>query len=198
MPLSEAVTTRADRQTTTPARTEREPQRREEPQRTAEREQPRREPAQNPANTAATSGPVTLAPSSTPSNPVPLNPASNPPPQQTANVEPTIIGSATPPTPQRVAGTVVWAQRPTPRRISDLYPRSALNDGVGGRVVLDCRVLGDLSVACTVASETPSGAGFGRAALSAANSYRARATLSDGSSAVGSSTRIAVNFQAPQ
>jgi len=198
VPLSEAVTTRADRQTTTPARTEREPQRREEPQRTAEREQPRREPTPNPNNAAATSGPVTLAPSSTPSNPVPLNPASNPPPQQTANVEPTIIGSATPPTPQRVAGSVVWTQRPTPRRISDLYPRSALNDGVGGRVVLDCRVLGDLSVSCTIASETPSGAGFGRAALSASNSYRARATLSDGSSAVGSSTRIAVNFQAPQ
>jgi protein TonB len=61
-----------------------------------------------------------------------------------------------------------------------------------------CRVLGDLSVNCSIASETPSGVGFGRAALSAANSYRARATLSDGTSAVGSTTRIAVNFQAPQ
>jgi protein TonB len=203
VPLSEAVTNRADRQT---AAREREQQRetqraaREEPQRTVEREQPRREPPPaNNNNAAATSGPVTLAPNSTASTPVPLNPASNPAPVQTANVEPTILGSATPTQPQRAApGTVVWSQRPTPRRISDLYPRSALNDGVGGRVVLDCRVLGDLSVSCTVASETPSGAGFGRAALSASNSYRARATLSDGSSAIGSSTRIAVNFQAPQ
>jgi protein TonB len=64
--------------------------------------------------------------------------------------------------------------------------------------VLQCTVAGDLSVNCSVASETPSGAGFGRAALSASSSYRARATLSDGTSAVGSSTRIAVNFQAPQ
>lgn len=199
VPLSEAVTTRADRQATA-ARAERETQRatREEPQRTAEREQPRREPpASNPNTTAATSGPVTLAPNTTSSPPAPLNPATNPPPVQTANVEPSIIGSATPPPPQR-AGSVVWTQRPTSRRISDLYPRSALNDGVGGRVVLDCRVLGDLSVSCTIASETPSGAGFGRAALSASNSYRARATLSDGASAVGSTTRIAVNFQAPQ
>lgn len=204
VPLSEAVTNRADRQTQTAARTEREqPQRteREQPQRTVEREQPRREPtppstANNTA--AANSGPVPLSPNATQSSPVPLGPATQPPPVQTANVEPSILGSATPQTQRAAPGSVVWAQRPSARRISDLYPRSALNDGVGGRVVLDCRVLGDLSVSCSVASETPSGAGFGRAAMSASGSYRARATLSDGSSAIGSSTRIAVNFQAPQ
>jgi len=204
VPLSQAVTNRPDRQTQA-ARSEREqPQRatREEPQRTVEREQPRREPQQtaaNPNNNAAApnSGPVPLSPNSIQGNVVPLGPSPAAP--QTANVEPSILGSATPQQAQRPpTGTVVWAQRPSSRRIADLYPRSALNDGVGGRVVLDCRVLGDLSVSCSVASETPSGAGFGRAALSAANSYRARATLSDGSSAVGSSTRIAVNFQAPQ
>ncbi|MEZ5958261.1 MAG: hypothetical protein R3C27_13740 [Hyphomonadaceae bacterium] len=200
VPLSEAVTARADRQTVTrPEQRETQRTTREEPQRTAEREQPRRDPpASNPNSAAAPSGPVTFAPSTTSSTPVPLNPSVTPPPTQMANVEPSIIGSATPQQPPQRAGTVVWTQRPTSRRISDLYPRSALNNGVGGRVVLDCRVLGDLSVSCTIASETPSGAGFGRAALSASNSYRARATLSDGSSAVGSTTRIAVNFQAPQ
>lgn len=203
VPLSEAVTNRADRQTA--ARTpEREPQRttREEPQRTVEREPPRREPAASTAaNSAATpTGPAPLFSSQTQGNQgaVPLNPQT-PPPLQTANVEPSILGSATPQQQTRAApGSVVWTQRPSARRISELYPRSALNDGVGGRVVLDCRVLGDLSASCSVASETPSGAGFGRAAMSAASSYRARATLSDGSSAIGSSTRIAVNFQAPQ
>lgn len=203
VPLSEAVTNRADRQTA--SRTpEREPQRttRDDPppQRTVEREQPRRDPPATTTNTSASSsgGPVTLAPNNGQSSPVPLSPAANPPPVQTANVEPSIIGSATPPQPQRAAGSVVWTQRPTARRISDLYPRSALNDGVGGRVVMECRVQGDLSVSCSVVSETPSGNGFGRAALSASSSYRARPTLSDGTSAVGSTTRIAVNFQAPQ
>ena len=81
---------------------------------------------------------------------------------------------------------------------TDFRPDRALRDGLGGRVVLDCRVLGDLSVSCSVASETPAGVGFGRAALSASSAYRARGTLSDGASAVGSSARIAVNFQAPQ
>lgn len=200
VPLSEAVTNRADRQTTART-TEREPQRatREEPQRTVERDPPRRDPAPSTVanNTANSGGPVPLSPSANPSNQaaVSLSPQQLPP-IQTANVEPSILGTVTPP--QARAGSVVWAQRPSARRISELYPRSALNDGVGGRVVLDCRVLGDLSVGCSIASETPSSAGFGRAALSASNSYRARATLSDGSSAIGSTTRIAVNFQAPQ
>ncbi|MBL8544905.1 MAG: hypothetical protein JNL81_00485 [Hyphomonadaceae bacterium] len=199
VPLSEAVTTRADRQAA--ARTqEREPaprtQTRADPPRTVEREQPRRDPPSSTNAASNSGGPVTLAPTTTQA-PAPLSPSFNAPPQQVASVEPTITGSATP---QRAApaGTVVWAQRPTARRISELYPRGAANAGVGGRVVMDCRVQGDLSVACSVASETPSGNGFGRAALSASNSYRASPTLSDGSSAVGSTTRIAVNFQAPQ
>jgi protein TonB len=202
VPLSEAVTTRPERTTPTRAERERETQRasREETPRTVERDPPRRDPpaTTTTANNPSSGGPVTLAPSGAQTNPVPLNPQVNPPPVQTASVEPTIIGSATPPQPRAAAATVVWAQRPSQRRIADLYPRNAANDGIGGRVVMQCRVLGDLSVSCSVVSETPSNAGFGRAALSAVGSYRARATLSDGSSAIGSTTRIAINFQAPQ
>jgi protein TonB len=95
-------------------------------------------------------------------------------------------------------GSVTWTQRPTARRISDLYPQRALREGTGGRVQLDCTVLSSLSVACSIASESPAGEGFGRAALSAASAYRANPTLSDGASAVGARTRIAVAFQAPQ
>jgi len=54
-----------------------------------------------------------------------------------------------------------------------------------------------LTLNCSVASETPAGLAFGQAALSASNSYRANAQRSDGSSAVGQSTRIVVQFQAP-
>jgi protein TonB len=93
---------------------------------------------------------------------------------------------------------VVWTQRPSARRIGELYPQRALREGMGGRVELDCRVLANLSLTCRIASETPAGEGFGRAALSASSAYRARPTLTDGASAVGSSARIAVNFQAPQ
>jgi len=92
----------------------------------------------------------------------------------------------------------VFTQRPSARRIADLYPTRALNNGVGGRVQLSCTVRPNLSLACTVASETPSGQGFGQAALSASSAYRVRGTLSDGSSAIGTTTRVAVAFQAPQ
>jgi protein TonB len=94
--------------------------------------------------------------------------------------------------------TVSWAQRPTARRIAELYPDRAIRQGVGGRVQLDCVVQVNLSVACTILSENPPGLGFGRAALSAAGSYRAQPQLSDGASAIGKRARISVNFQAPQ
>ncbi|MGQ0531369.1 MAG: hypothetical protein ACT4OF_01590 [Caulobacteraceae bacterium] len=188
VPLSQAVATRPERQTQTAAREQR------ERERAAERERAPPPPSTQVASSTTGGGPIPLSPSTT----APTNTAALPPPApvQTANVEPSIIGPST--ELRGTAGSVVWVQRPSARRIADLYPQRALREGVGGRVVLDCRVLGDLSVSCSVVSETPAGAGFGRAALGATSAYRARATLSDGLSAVGSSARIAMNFQAPQ
>jgi protein TonB len=194
VPLSQAVTTRPDRQA---ASREREAT----PPRTVEREQPRQTPppTTQPTSAASTGGPVSLSPNANQGGStivVPIGPPPETQPLQTANVEPQITGPSS--SVRAPAGSVVWTQRPSQRRIAELYPPRALSSGVGGRVVLDCQVLGNLSVTCSVASETPAGVGFGRAALGASNAYRARATLSDGSSAVGSSTRIAVNFQASQ
>ncbi|MGD9968132.1 MAG: hypothetical protein AB7T59_16555 [Hyphomonadaceae bacterium] len=200
VPLSEALTTGPDREAqAAAARQERERQQRER-ERAAEREREQQRlnqaapSTQIASNTTAGGGPVPLSPNANSS----ATTAPIPPAVQTANVEPNIIGPSTQPQPQRAAGSVVWAQRPSGQSIRERYPDRALRDGVGGRVVLNCRVLGDLGVSCTVTSETPVGAGFGAAAMRVANSYRARATLSDGSSAVGANARIAVNFQAPQ
>lgn len=135
-----------------------------------------------------TSGPVSLDP-----NAATTSPGTQP---QLASV------STNPPleaaTPPRAPATVSWAQRPSARRISDLYPSRALREGVGGRVQLDCIIQQSLAVACSVATETPSGLGFGSAALSAASSYRAQPRMSDGSTSVGARARIAIAFQAPQ
>lgn len=145
-------------------------------------------------------GPASLQPgsndaASAPNTVVPLRPPTQTPTQTASNNTRTAAA-----TPQRTqpAGTVSFAQRPSARRISDLYPSRALREGVGGRVELSCVVQPSLSLSCSVASETPSGQGFGRAALSASSSYRARPLLSDGSTAVGARTRVAFNFQAPQ
>ncbi len=150
------------------------------------------------ANAAPSSGPVPLnAPITSPDTgpSVPLTAPTTAPATTTP-------ASTTPPRPpeqvRAAAGTVNWVQRPSARRIADLYPQRALREGIGGRVVMDCVVQASLGVACTVASESPAGEGFGRAALNAASSYRAQSTLSDGSSAVGARTRLSVSFQAPQ
>jgi protein TonB len=68
---------------------------------------------------------------------------------------------------------------------------------MGGRVELNCSVRSNQTLSCNVASESPAGLGFGQAALSVAQSYRASPGLSDGSSSTGAEARIVVQFQAP-
>jgi protein TonB len=72
----------------------------------------------------------------------------------------------------------VWLQRP--RNPERFYPREAFMRGVGGEVVLDCEVDTDGRLACVVASETPSGRGFGEAALRIAGAHVMRPALQDG------------------
>lgn len=168
-----------------------------------EREREAAAAASSAANTTPPrSGPVSLvAPASnsgapqqsTPNTAVPLAPPTTAPTTSPASTTPRQTEQL-----RGTAGSVNWAQRPSARRISELYPQRALREGVGGRVTMDCVVQPSLGVACTIASESPAGEGFGRAALSAANSYRAAPTLSDGSSAVGARARLSVSFQAPQ
>ncbi|MFT3727782.1 MAG: hypothetical protein QM759_08160 [Terricaulis sp.] len=141
-------------------------------------------------------GPISLT-SPQSGNTSPLNGA--------APIGPTVIPQSLPPSVATPTSTVVsrpppavrFTARPTARRIADLYPSRALNEGVGGRVELDCVVMSSLGLQCTVATELPSNVGFARAALSAAQSYRVSPTLSDGTAAIGTRTRVAVQFQAP-
>lgn len=178
---------------------------RTEPQRpAATQREPERDP---PAPTTSWSsnngqgGPVSLRPgeatpprtNTAPVNPPPTQPATTQPAATTVPATQPTTRPATPPP----AATVVWTQRPSARRISELYPSRALREGVGGRVELSCSVRSNQTLACSVASESPAGLGFGQAALSASGSYRARPTLSDGSNSTGAPARIVVQFQAP-
>jgi hypothetical protein len=184
------------------AEARREEARREE----ARREEARREPAPTrpretdapPAPTTswaannAAGGPTSLSPGSSPSTnatppaPVPLGASVTP------AATPTNRGST------RLAGNVVWSQRPSARRVADLYPDRASREGVGGRVELDCSVRSNQTLACSVSNESPAGLGFGRAALSAAGSYRAQPWLSDGTDSTGARTRVVFQFNAPE
>lgn len=158
--------------------------------RTEEPEQPTPTPVAS--WTEPTGGPISLAPgeqaSSAPSVIVPLTPPGPPPVTQVAETEP---AAATP------APSVMWRQRPSADRIAQFYPPRALRTGTGGRAVLDCVVQPSLSLTCVIASESPASAGFGRAALNAASAYRAQGVRSDGSTAVGARTRVAMTFRPP-
>ncbi|MBS0385235.1 MAG: energy transducer TonB [Proteobacteria bacterium] len=137
-------------------------------------------------------GPVRIGPQQ---DAVPLGPQQDAPP-------PTVVAmntppAASPPTAAATPGAVRWTARPTARRIADLYPSAAARQGAGGRVELNCTVTSSLGLACVVATETPPGLGFARAAIEVSNAYRVAPTLSDGSGAVGARTHIAVQFQAP-
>ncbi|MDX2277261.1 MAG: hypothetical protein NW206_17585 [Hyphomonadaceae bacterium] len=156
---------------------------------------PRMSWANEPATTSAppSAGPASLLPGAQTQQP-------------TLQTQPQILAENTPrptPTPAPTvarppAGEVLFAQRPSARRIADLYPARAMREEVGGRVQLDCVIRGDLALSCAILSETPSGMGFGSAALAAANGYRAQPTLTNGQTSAGSRARLVIVFQPPQ
>jgi protein TonB len=194
VPLSDTTEPVQPRRTEVAART---PPDRSAPPAREEESQPPPPPVTSWSANNGQGGPVSLRPGDAAApgaNPAPINP----PPTQLATTQPTsqpsVTRAATPPPPR---GTVVWTQRPASRRYSEAYPSRALREGVGGRVELDCRVRANQTLACNVGSESPAGMGFGQAALTVAQSYRARATLSDGTSSYNAPARIVVQFQAP-
>ncbi len=87
-----------------------------------------------------------------------------------------------------------WLVWPGPDEIERAYPVAAYRDGVAGAAVLRCRGLRDGRVTdCRVQSETPAGAGFGRAALRLSRVFRFRPLTVDGRSAEAT-LRIPVEF----
>lgn len=196
VPLADTTAPAQPRRQEIAARTENE---RPQPAQREERESPPPSPTTSSNSANGQGGPVSLRPgdATPPGAPTTNAPPVNPPPVQVASTQPasTPTTRATPPPAPR--GTVVWAQRPSARRISELYPSRALREGVGGRVELSCSVRSNQSLACSVANESPAGLGFGQAALSASSSYRASPTLTDGASSNGAPARIVVQFQAP-
>ncbi len=173
----------------TQSQSQQRPQQRETQRASAENAAATPPPVTSWTNEPNSGGPVSLIPSengaASPPAPVQDIPVSSNPSPATAQ----------PPAP---AARVIWTQTPSARRVAELYPSAAASAGTGGRVVLDCLVQPALTVECSVVSSTPAGAGFDRAALRLASSYRARATRSDGSSAIGERTRVGVNFQPPR
>lgn len=90
-----------------------------------------------------------------------------------------------------------WISQPTGAQMERVYPRRALEDGIGGRVTLRCSVTvtGAMSN-CAVASETPAGAGFGAAAMKLTRHFRISPRTEDGRAVEGAVVTIPLAFSA--
>lgn len=90
-------------------------------------------------------------------------------------------------------GMMEWAVRPQGADFARHYPMRALQTGVSGIGVLDCIVLESGRVDCLPAFETPSGAGFGQAAVRISESFRADIS-GENAAKVGNRVRIDIRF----
>ena len=100
-----------------------------------------------------------------------------------------------PPRPPAVITRPRWASQPSAAQMERAFPRRALTDGIPGSASLNCLVsaAGTLSN-CSVASETPRGQGFGRAASSLTPFFRMSPGTVDGQAIDGARVAFTVRF----
>ena len=84
---------------------------------------------------------------------------------------------------------------PSREEIRNLHPREAYRRRQGGRVQLICRLRADTRLeACRIVSETPQNAGFGAAALAAAQYFRFRPASREGHPVDGAEIGVGVEW----
>ncbi len=121
-----------------------------------------------------------------------------PPPMVDVPAVPTEIPVAVDPPPAPPVSVITnpqWIERPNGRDFAREYPERALEREREGRVVLDCVVNADGRISCAVASEDPSGWGFGSAAVRISRSFRMSPRLEDGRPAEGGRVRVPIAFR---
>jgi TonB family protein len=88
-----------------------------------------------------------------------------------------------------------WLRKPTAEQVAFNYPALPSTFGVEGRVWLRCEVAIDGSAQnCAVKSETPTGLGFGTAALNMAATFAFTPQFVDGKPTSGGKVTLPINF----
>ncbi len=90
---------------------------------------------------------------------------------------------------------VTYLTRPDPMSVTRFYPGRAMHEEVSGDVVMDCLILADGLLDCSLRTETPPEMGFGEAALRVAFGYRVDVFAEN---AVGKRTEVVIRFRLPE
>lgn len=111
-----------------------------------------------------------------------------PPPQQLSRV--------VPPPAADIITQPEWVRRPNSETVSRFYPSQAMQRGIEGSTRLSCRVnVSGRLVGCIVLSETPSGYGFGAAAIRLVSTLRMRPMLRNGEPVDGGMVTIPIQWR---
>lgn len=114
----------------------------------------------------------------------------------TPSFDPIPDGPPAPPSPPAPAYIdATFLQRPDGADFERFYPRRALERGMSGNVVLDCTVASNGRLACAIASETPTGWGFGEASLRAAREFQVAPATADGHPTSGGRLRVPMSWR---